>query len=240
MASTPHRSSPASRRPAQILWLVLSVETLLCLAHVYWHLTWRGRAQGSPAWMKFTDMRWDAGPYQWGTILTTLLVGITGLRLAAICAPEQRRGWLLVGGLFTYLAIDDALCIHEWMDGFVERNLTEQRWVNPWLIVLVPVFGILGALALRFLHREMRPDRRRWLLTWAAFLAMGMAIVFEVVERQLGQVDIRLRGFPLTDYTQVVEEYLEMLAPALLSYCLGSRLCQLRGERSSGDPGVSQ
>ena len=31
----------------------------------------------------------------------------------------------------------------------------------------------------------------------------------------------RLRGFALTEYTQVVEEFLELLGPALLLLCLG-------------------
>ncbi len=217
-SSTP--PAARSRRPALLLSLVLGIQTLLCLAHVYWHLTWHGRKAGSRELLTWTDMRWDSGPYQWVTILTMLLAGITALRLAFV-DRTGRRGWLLVGSLFSYLAIDDALCIHEWFDGFVDRNVTTQTWVNPWLIALVPVFGVLGGLSLRFLHLQLRDDRRCRRVIWAAFVAMAIAIVLEIAERQLGGTNIRWRGFQITEYAQVVEEYLEALAPALLLYGFG-------------------
>lgn len=208
----------------KLMWAFLVIESLLCLAHVYWHLTWRGRGVQPLAWLEFTDVRVDHGLFQWGTILASFTVGLLGLRIARSHAPSKRRGWFLVGLLFVYLAVDDALMVHEWLDGFVDRNVTRQELVHPWLLVMLPVFGVFGVLAIRFLHVEFRSDRRSLLLMWLAFLSMAAALLLEVAERTVAHTDTRLRGLEIVKYAQVLEEYLEMLAPVLLIYCFGSRL----------------
>jgi len=207
----------------KLMWVFLVIESLLCLAHVYWLLTWQGRSQQPEGWLELFDVRRDYGLFQWGTILANLTVGFLGLRIARSPAPTRRRGWFLVGMLFAYLAVDDALMIHEWVNGFVDRNITQQDLVHPWLLLMLPVFGVFGVLAIRFLHTEFRSDRRALLLMWLAFLAMAAALLMEVVERAVANTDTRLRGLKIIEYVPVLEEYLEMLAPVLLIYCFGSQ-----------------
>lgn len=217
----------------KLMWAFLVIESLLCLAHVYWHLTWRGRSDQPVGWLELLDVRMDHGLFQWGTVLANLTAGLLGLRIARSPAPARRRAWFLVGMLFVYLAIDDALTVHEWLDGFVDRNVTRQELVHPWLLVMLPVFGVFGILAIWFLHTEFRSDQRALLLMWLAFLSMAAALLLEVVERTVAHTDTRLRGMEIVKYAQVLEEYLEMLAPVLLIYCFGSRRHRLRDARSS-------
>lgn len=186
--------------------------------HVALHLTWFGPKVVSHEILVITDVRCDYGPNTWLSVLTMLWTGVTALRLAGLRNPDERRGWILVGVLFLYLGLDDALTIHEFINDWA-RQFVGDEFSFPWIKVLLPIFALVGLLAFRFLAKTLWSDRPRRLEMIGGFACLGAAVGFEIVERWLKDSSWRPRGFPIVDYPVVPEEFLEVLGPALLLLC---------------------
>ena len=120
-----------------------------------------------------------------------------------------------MGALFCYLAVDDLLSLHERFGALL------QPWfggcgVYVWVFTLGPVFAVLGMLCAAKLLRVLaaEPIRRACLLL--GFAALGIAFGFEVIEDMVVRSAWQPRGIPLINYTQWIEESLELLGPVFL------------------------
>lgn len=202
-------------------WLV-GAALACCFVHVILHLTWFGPQLVSKAIVVWTDVRNDMGPLTWVSVLAMLLAGIAALRLARDRNrdPErtEMRGWTMVGALFLYLAVDDALTIHEMINDW-SRQFVGDEFSFPWTKVLLPILAVLGIVTFRFLVKALWNDQPRRLEMVAGYGCLGAAVGLEFVERWLLDSSWRPRGFPVVDYPVVLEEFLEALGPALLFLC---------------------
>ncbi len=87
-------------------------------------------------------------------------------------SKRQRRSWLVVASLFSYMAIDDGARMHErigsaakaMMTAWADARGTEFADFFPsyaWQIVYLPMFGALGLFMLVFFWFELKPKYSR-------------------------------------------------------------------------------
>ena len=188
--------------------------------HVVIHLTWLLHRQVPEHVESLFDI---AKEYSVATWLTVAVWFVLGGICFGLASRRRQRGWYLLGALFVYLSLDDSTMLHErigWMNG----KLAEPAGMYAWLVVLGPVFLLVGAAALRFLWTACASDPRARAWIVAVFLGLGTALLIEVTEREVAQSALRWRGIRLVKYTMTIEETLELLAPILMFGCLGRLL----------------
>lgn len=205
---------------------LIALGILLTAIHVWFHLTWRGMHGTSDDLLLWTDLRWDLGPFSWVSWVALASVGVVAWRAGNGQPRREWWGFKLTGGLFGYLALDDAFTVHEQVGALAEFAWPELR-VYGWTVVMLPGLAAVGLASFVFLARACWhvPGRRRLLV--AGFGCMGLAVLAELGEPQLYRSGLRCRGFLLTEYQQTLEELLELIGPALLLCCVA----RLRAER---------
>jgi hypothetical protein len=183
------------------------VAALLVAMDAVLRLTYWGRHRRDTALVWFDTTAEGSIPTCF-TVALTLAIGLVCLRRSG----PGRRWWRVTGSLFSYLAIDDMLSLHERFGALVHPWL-EGRGVYAWILTLAPVLAILGIACASFLLRVLRdlPRQRRFL--WLGFASLAGALVLEGFESAAGTSGIRLRGIPLLCYAQWLEESLEVLGP---------------------------
>lgn len=191
------------------LWPLLAAATLLAAVDGCARLTYPGRrhvGEAPLAWFDATD-EWTIPTLF--SVAVTAAVGITCLRRRA--APLAC--WRLLGALFVWLAADDLFGLHEWIGALLHP------WVHvgpiySWVLVLGPLFAAVAGLCVLRIWRGLARGPRHLLALGFAMLAGALAI--EAAEGPVSGVTWRLRGLPLIDYMQWLEEALELVAPVLL------------------------
>jgi hypothetical protein len=185
-------------------------------------LTFRGRAtpEDSPLWL--FDATREASLPTWFTI--------ESLRRNALGASR-----FAIGAGFMFLALDDALMLHERLGDAVAPHVASEL-VYHWVLVLAPVFALGGLVVAGLGWRALEPwpARRRWLV--AGMAALGTALLLEAFEAATSRSAIHLRGINLLDWSKWVEESLEVLAPSVLLMALPprQRAARLVEGRNSG------
>ncbi|MCB9889578.1 MAG: hypothetical protein H6836_08360 [Planctomycetes bacterium] len=212
------REAP-QRRGVRLFSTLVAVQTLLCAVHVWFHLTWLGRKSVGATVHVWTDIRWDYGPQSWWSWFAMAAVGVAALRLRARRPAVERRRWTLMGCLFLYLALDDALMIHEAVGAILESR--SKIAVCGWIVLMLPLFAAAGGYLFFFLLHTFASDRRGTRVLVLGYGALALSVALEVVEPRLVASGWTIRGFGAYEYTQVVEEYCEVLGPALLVLTLG-------------------
>jgi hypothetical protein len=146
-----------------------------------------------------------------------LLIGLAHLRQGG----RDARYWLLLAGIFTFLAVDESVGIHERLikplrEALHASGIFHQAWVIPYGLAVLA----LGVICLRFLLRLPRPIRNQLLLAGALYVggAVGMELAgglyIELFSSLGSQAEI---GYALI---ATVEEALELIGIAVLIHTL--------------------
>lgn len=149
-----------------------------------------------------------------------LLLCAAGVRQSG--APFFRR-WLLLGAIFVFMSLDEAVELHENLGRFVDlHGVLHFSWVIPaGLIVLC-----LGLAYIPFLRHLPAPTARRFIV--AGILYVGGALFLELPlgwwTERAGEHSL---GYALIDW---VEETLEMLGATLFLLALLRHLREQHGE----------
>lgn len=214
---------PSSREPLlaeRLLRPILVLGVVLALAHVWVALTWRGRHTTPHEIVPVLTMNSEQGILTWLTVSLTFAVGVSAFALGTL---ERRGAWFAVGALFLFLSADDHAMLHERV-GWLAPSSIRSTGVYAWILVLGPVFAVLGLLCLRWLWRAFSGDPRGRRRVCTAFACMALALLLELVEKALADSGLRLRGFTADRFTIPLEELLELSAPTLLFATFGARL----------------
>lgn len=157
------------------------------------------------------------------------LLACCGLLLLALATGVRQRGgpyvqrWLLLGGVFLWMSLDEAVELHENLGQLVElHGVLYFSWVVPAGVIVL----LLGLAYLPFLRHLPQKTRRRFVV--AGLLYVGGALVMELplglwVER-VGRDHL---GYALIDW---VEETLEIFGATLFLLSLLSHLREHHGE----------
>ncbi len=133
------------------------------------------------------------------------------------------RGWLVLAGFFTYLAVDDGAGIHERLGTALDKTKS-LNWVleyfpsYSWQVIFGPLFGAMGLFILYFLWREFSRREAR-LLYILALSCFGLAVGFDFIEgldeafEKISLVSGLAEKF-VSHFSRVIEEYLELVGTA--------------------------
>jgi hypothetical protein len=156
-----------------------------------YHINYGGLDQPGPI-RRLSNIAREDGLASWFATVQTLLIGFTALaihRVVAHQAPGRGRskGWLAVGFIFIYLAIDDGAQLHERIASAFDSGMDGGApWVDvfpsyTWQVLFLPVFGLFGLFLLVFLWRELEEMYMRFLLV-VAMGTLALAIALDFVE----------------------------------------------------------
>ena len=242
-----------TRRFARILiGLCVGAELLFVLLdyHVnFGRLTDIGRLRG------FTNIANEGSLASWFGWTQTLGVALT-LWLIYLGARQReplrwrRRGWAILAGFFTFMAVDDGAQVHETV-GTVANHVGDLNLPSfAWQFVVLPLFIGLGVFSLVFLWRVLEQRQSRWIVL-AALSCFALAVGLDFIEgldrdHPWNVHDWLTESVDFGDYTEyrfrasayetsqhfarAVEEFLEMLGNTLLWYVFLGHLPQALGE----------
>ncbi len=199
---------------------ILALGLLLVLVDASLALFWNGRHAVPYPLNPLLLVNEERSVMTWLTIGLTFSFGITCLALGLM---ERRKGWHAVGGLFLFLSLDDQILFHERVGAFVERRIGGEH-AYGWIVVLAPVFAVLGVFAFLFLSRRFAEEAHGRRCVAIAFAGMGISLFLEAVEKRLLQSGPQIGGFKLSGYLISLEEFSELLAPTLLFACATSAI----------------
>jgi hypothetical protein len=161
----------------------------------------------------------EDGVGTWVSSTQAFCVGATllGVGLAERANGRTPGGWWFLAGLFTYIALDDGLEVHERMSSAV-RRMTDTAAFDAfptygWHLLYGPVLGASGLYMLWFLWRRLDVALRpRIALAVACFV---VAVGIDFVEGLDGVFDAFAEALGVRDYTvshgfKVTEELLEI------------------------------
>jgi hypothetical protein len=182
------------------VWLIVSLFLLLLVVGAW------------PNWWKWIAP--ELSPMGW--LESLLLVAVAAL--AAGCAAvnylaqgRQWRSWLLFGGVFSYLAVDERFALHERIRETVlaprQLYLPPFYWTAPGDFVLL-ILLLLGVASIPWLCSLFRPRPVAWYTLLAAIVVASMSVLID-------SVDFHHMPIHLLQLEQGVEELLETTAMLL-------------------------
>lgn len=209
-----------------------------------WIINYTGSINSGPIQRLFNITRED-GLASWVAITITSLVALSIWALWALARASKaskfvQRGWLIIAGFFTYLAVDDGAMIHERL-GSALADAPASGWLANfpsyyWQLIFLPILIIFGGFFLYFLARQLHTPKQK-LAVIVALGMLGLAIVLDFFEglhpahslniytaltNGLDFSAYAINTFGQTEYNTLVhfsksiEESLEILAMSLL------------------------
>jgi hypothetical protein len=243
------RCTPATDRTVRVALVLTAVFGLL---HAWMQLTWRGRhvtPESLRSWFNLLDdysipswFGWwcffaaGYGCIRWSRAQRASVRRQLGQGLP-VAAPVRRRVTcsLLVGLFFCYLGLDDMLMLHEQLGAWIAAHWHE-HFAYAWVLVIGPVFVAVGAWAFVTCWRGLHDDRGAQLRLFAGFACLGVSMVLELFEAQTKGSGLRLRGLPLVEYSQFVEEMVEFIGPILVFSATAGAAEMLRARLAAPAP----
>lgn len=189
---------------------------------------------------RFWNITREDGVASWFGTTQTWMVGLTALLLYLvqrhdIGKPKWRRlGWLIVGLVLLYLAMDDGAEFHERVGTTVEEMFGDPESEAPgigffpsyvWQAVFLPLLSAFAVFVLLFVYRELKTRADR-LLVVAALILLAVAVAVDFTEGLEIDHALNVQGYlvrnsgwtqdSLRHYAKSFEEFIEMLAMTLL------------------------
>ncbi|MBU2678548.1 MAG: hypothetical protein HKN35_03625 [Woeseia sp.] len=163
-------------------------------------------------------------------LFASALLGLIA-HVEKLAKSADRSRWLLLSVVFMFLALDEAVMIHEMADAPMQQwlntgGLLYFAWVIPYSLLVLA----LGAYLLPFLLRLEPTTRRLFVVAGVMFVggAIGVESIEGVIVDRYG-VEGGFRSMQLT-FAQALEESLEMFAVVIFIYALLDHLKRTVGE----------
>lgn len=189
-----------------------------------------GRVVPLQAVQRLFNMTREDGINTWFASTQTLAVGgvLALIGLHARWADRRRLeqfGWALLSALFVYIAVDDALGLHERLgsafgrsvarpDGEASTGLLAAFPTYYWQLLFAPVFGGAALFMLLFLWRKLEAPGLR-LYFGLGLGCLGVAVGLDFFEGVDGAHEVvagllAVRPYTVSHIQKVVEEFLEL------------------------------
>lgn len=201
-----------------LLTVLLCAQVLLSVSYA--------AAEISGRTVEMLDLDGEANvPAWWGATLLALIGAFCLLIGTVTPAAGARWPWVVVGGGFGFLSLDEVTQLHERVGSAMgDEGGTRSLWVLAYLPLL-----LLGATALLRVTRSV--GRRPRYLMRAGLVAMAMAVMAEAISGAL--TDLR------NPVQVLVEENAEMLGSGLILTAVVTTLIDgLRDGASGGGDGL--
>ncbi|PWD50238.1 hypothetical protein C8046_05730 [Serinibacter arcticus] len=233
-----HRPLPLVRI-ATVLSAIGVVIVVIALVTLTAHQRTEGRlSQDLHTVFWYFDVGREHNVATWYATGLWLLVAAVAVAIA-LSRPPRRRSWWVVATVATVASVDEALELHERLDGPAQRVaalLPFDLWFT-WVLIGLPIALVVGAVLLRTILALPIASRIGILVAGTLFV-LGAVGVETLNGRTLARADGVVTNTYL--YATMVEEVVEMTA---VSLALASLLALAQHSRATGtlrlDPRVS-
>lgn len=188
---------------------------------------------------RFWNIAREDGVASWFGTTQTWTIGLTALLLYLVVPKVERpawrrRGWLVVGLVLLYLAMDDGAELHErvgttvreiWGDPDAEGRGIAGFPSYAWQVVFAPLLAAFGLFVLAFTYSEMR-DRSDRMFVVASMALLVFAVGLDFMEGLDLDSSLNAQGYLVRNldwdadsvrhYAKALEEFVEMFAMTLL------------------------
>jgi hypothetical protein len=230
-----------------VLTVAIGIELLLVVGDIVMN---RMALVDIGAVRRFWNIAREDGVATWFGATQTWTVGLTALLLYLVQRHEDRPrwrrvGWLVIGIVLLYMAMDDGSEFHErvgtaiketWGDPDAETGGLVGFPSYAWQVVFGPLLALFGGFVLVFVFAEMRAGGDRALVVVAVAL-LGTAVALDFMEGLDIDSSLNLQGYLVRNldwvedsvrhYFKSLEEFLEMLAMTLLWVALLRHLARV-------------
>jgi len=161
------------------------------------------------------------------TAYNGLLLLASGLAAMAISRKKQRKFgklfWASTGLLFSYMAVDEVLILHEQSALPIRELLSignESIFFHAWVLIVMPLIVVLGLslLVIWHLHKRLLSAVQKRLLVLMFFYATGVILLEILGTRLYSQTELYRLGAVLA------EELLEITMASIILYTLAVEL----------------
>lgn len=167
-------------------------------------------------------------------IYSSLILLFSGVILYAISlhkkSPKDKyyRHWLCLSIIFFYLALDEAVSIHENLEAQFLLDKDHILYDDSWVIVLSVLVAIFVLSYSKFLQHLPRVSRKMFVLSGFIYIfgCMGMEVVGSFTQEFYGKASM------VHAMATTIEEFLEMSGIVLFIHSLLSYLASLTSESS--------
>ena len=232
-----------------VFWGLVGCEVLLVLIHKFVDIA---------AFRCLVDIASENSVANWFSSTQLLFVGVL-LWLIAIAvknlsrdAPNRRKvwAWAIIAVFFTYMGVDDATQFHEHMGGALDGTLAaaDEAGASPgaieslynsfpsytWQVLYGPFYAVMGLFVLGFVWHEVTLRSQRSLLLGGLALYVA-AVALDFAGGLEGDPFEGVADFLATtsksvkNYTQAIEEFIEMLGTTFLLRVFLKKLLGLSG-----------
>ena len=177
--------------PRQFLTGILLVCIIVVVGLLFgdWIINYAGAINSGPIRRLFNMTREDSLASLVAIVITTF-VALSAWAAWLLARSNKtskyvQRGWLIIAGFFTYLAIDDGAMIHERL-GTTLADATKDGWLANfpsyyWQLIFLPILTAFGVFLLYFLMRQLR-SRQQKQAVLVALALLGAAIILDFFE----------------------------------------------------------
>lgn len=209
--------------PRKVFKYLITIISVLVTIHsiaVFYQYVLNGERAGR--WIRLFDLDTEACI---PSIYSSFALLLCSVLLAIITknkyqqTDRYRRYWKFLALTFLYLAIDEAVSIHELMNVYVGQNINTDGggfFYYAWVIPAIILFSLFSLIYIKFVLSLPKKTRLLFILSAATFV--GGAVGVEMIAAKI----LTLQGTDNLTYALMatVEETLEMVAIAAFIYTL--------------------
>ena len=152
------------------------------------------------------------------TFFSFFLNILTGLTAYLLYKETHKWGWLAAAIFFTYMGLDDALQIHEYLGSYFGDVFLKDGFISYyWQVFFDPFFAIVGGLIFLFLVWQYKAAGCRWciVLLFFGYLFYAIAVgldYYEGLDTDLSWLMdlLRMKHKMVIHVMRATEEYIEM------------------------------
>jgi hypothetical protein len=149
---------------------------------------------------------------------------LTGLTAWLLYRERQKAGWLVAAIFFTYMGLDDALQIHEYLGSYFGDAFLKGGFVSYyWQVFFDPFFAIVGGLIFLFLVWQFKEAGCKWCigLLFAGYLCYAIAMGMDYYEGLNSDLSwlmdlLRMKHKMVIHVMRATEEYIEMAGAVMI------------------------
>lgn len=197
------------------IFVTLSLLALLITVMGFLSIQGQHSWQSTAEWVSMFDLNTESNIPTWFSSMTLFIGGLLFFSLAHFDEIDRTK-WLVLGGILTYISMDEASRLHERLDPIVREHLgiSEGIFYFGWVVVAVPVILLFALIFARFFFRIDKSVRYIFLLAGIVYISggLGMEMISGLYMSEHGIAD---KTYALLS---LLEESLEISGAIILIY----------------------
>lgn len=201
----------APKKILTLLALLTLFITVMGLLSIHGQHTWQSTAE----WVSMFDLNTESNIPTWFSSILLFVGGFLFFSIARLVKSDRGK-WLTLGGILTYISMDETARLHERLDQVVREHLgiTEGIFYFGWVVVAIPVILLIVLIFIRFFFSIDQSVRYIFLLAGIVYISGGLGM--EMISGQyMSEHGVADKTYALLT---LLEESLEISGIVILIY----------------------